>query len=96
MKKFYIQYYADFSNTYNLAYAETETEEKMANELGYERITRKQAARLCAAENERRKHDQAFSYYASNIILPIGYDDDWRNDRRMKQNGYIIERANKR
>ena len=95
MKRYYVQYYARFANTYNLAYAETEAEAEQAEQQGYERITRKEAEHLCSVENQRRKYDQAFSYYAPTIILPIGYDGDWRNDRRMRQTGYIIERINK-
>lgn len=95
MKRYYVKYYLNFSNTYNLAYAETEAEEKQAKEQGYERITRKEAERLCAQENQRRKDDPAFAYSADTVILPIGYDDDWRNDRHMALDGYIVERRNK-
>ena len=95
MKRYYAKYYLDFSNTYNLAYAETESEEKQAKEQGYERITRKEAEHLCALENQRRKDDPAFSHYADTVILPIGYDDYWRNDRNMVLSGYIVERRNK-
>ena len=97
MKRYYVKYYLDFSNTYNLAYTETEAEEKQAKEQGYEHITRKEAEHLCALENQRRKDDTAFSRFADNIIYPIGYDydGDWRGDRRMILDGYILERRNK-
>lgn len=95
MKRYCVKYYLDFSNTYNLAYTEIEAEEKQAKEQGYERITRKEAERLCAQEIQRRKQDPAFAYSADSVILPIGYDDDWRNDRRMVLDGYIVERRNK-
>lgn len=96
MKRYYVKYYLDFSNTYNLAYTETEAEEKQAKEQGYDRITRKEAERLCALENQRRKQDPAFAYHADAVILPIGYDDDWRNDSNLTLDGYIVERRNKR
>lgn len=92
MKKYYMKQYLNFRNAYNLAYAETPVEEKIAAGEGYEQITRKQAEKLCAEEKERRKHDQSFSGFADNFILPIGYDDYWPNDRNMVKNGYIIER----
>ncbi len=94
MKKFYVKYFG-FANVYSLAYAETEAEEKQAADRGYERVTRKEAERLCAMENKRRKDDPSFAYYADNVVLPIGYDEDWPNDRRMTLSGYIVERKNK-
>lgn len=95
MKKYYVRYYKDFSNTYDLRYTETPEEELAAKQKGYERIPRKEAERLCSAENYRRKHDEAFSGYADNVILPFSYPDDrdWRNDRRMYLDGYIVCRG---
>ena len=96
MKKYFKQNYLNFSNTYDLVYTETQEQEKQAITKGYVRITRKEAERLCRAEIDRRKEDPAFSGYASTEILPIWYptmERYWRNDRRMVQKGYIVERA---
>ena len=97
MKRYYVNYYKDFGNTYDLYWAETPEQIEMA-EKKCERITRKKAERLCAEENYRRKHDQSFSGYASTEILPIDYtsnvnhnwDGDWQNDRKMYKDGYIV------
>lgn len=90
MKKYYVHYWNNFANTYNLYWAETSEQIKEAERNGYERITRKEAERLCANENYRRKTDYNFSGYASAVILPINYDGDWINDRRMYKDGYMI------
>ena len=91
MKQYYVRYYKDFGNTYNLAWAETPDQIKMAEDAGYQKITRREAEKLCAAENDRRKHDQSFSGYADNVILPIECArDDWRDDRRFEKDGYIV------
>ena len=92
MKKYYIKYYADFANTYNLGYAETPEEEAHAEQNGWERITRREAERKCAAENQRRKTDEMFSGYASNLIFPVTWtnDDYWRNERNLYQDGYVV------
>lgn len=94
MKRYYVKYYNNFCNTYNLAWAETTEQIAIAEKNGMERITRKQAEKLCSDENYRRKTDYNFSGFASSIILPIDYNDDWMNDRLMHKNGYIVEANN--
>jgi hypothetical protein len=94
MKKYYIKR-GEFANMYDVVYAETEAETAQAEAEGYERITRKEAEHLCRAEREREQYDAAFSGYASSEILPISYPADardWRDDRHMALNGYIVER----
>ena len=91
MRKYFVQY-GEFTNTYRVCYTENESEEKKAIERGMERITRKEAIKLCARETERRKENPAFSGYASNVILPIGYDGDWRNDISLEKIGRLIEK----
>ena len=96
MNKYYIKYTRDFANTYALVYTETATEEEKAAAEGYQRITRKEAERLCRAERYREQYDPSFAGYASDVILPYGYpatERDWRNDSRMALRGYIVERA---
>ena len=91
MRKYFVKY-GEFANTYSVCYTENESEETQAIERGMERITRKEAERLCARESERRKENPAFSGYASDVILPFGYDGDWRNDRRLGKIGRLIAR----
>lgn len=84
-KQYYVHYYKDFANTYNLYWSY-----EALNYEGYERITRKQAEALAAEENSRRKHDPGFSGHADNTIKPYCYDNyDIVNDRRMFLNGYV-------
>ena len=94
MKSYYVRYYLNFNNTYDLCYTETEEQERKAVAEGYVKISRREAVKLCAEENYRRKHDSAFSGFANNLILPYGYspENDWRNDRMMYQDGYLVLR----
>ena len=95
MRKYYKLNTMGFANTYDLVYTETDEQEQKAIAAGYERITRKEAEQLCRIEKDREQYDQAFSGYASTVILPIWYpatERDWRNDHRMVMNGYIVEK----
>ena len=91
MKKYFVKY-GNFANTYSVCYTENESEEAQALELGMERISRKEAIELCARESARRNENPAFSGYASDVILPFGYDGDWTNDGTMEKIGRVIER----
>lgn len=88
MKKYYIHYYRDFCNTYDLYYAEC-PEDFDALPEGAERITRREAEQLCARENERRKWEQSSSGYADNRIYPAA--GDWDN-YCLDETGYIVPR----
>lgn len=95
MKKYYVNYYNGFSNCYDLMWAETSEQTKKAEENGYERITRRQAEKLCAAENDRRKYDLIAAGYAANVIYPMDWDSErycgnWTNDSRLIKDGYTI------
>lgn len=90
MKKFYV-WFGDFSNIYDIVWAETPEQVEEAENNGYERITRKEAESLCAEENRRRKENPSFSGYASNVIYPVEYVDNWENDEKMYKDGYIID-----
>lgn len=86
-KQYFVHYYRDFGNCYSLYYAEC-PEDFAALPENAERITRREAEQLCRRENERRKYDQAFSGYASNVITPAA-GDCCEFDT---PNGYIIPR----
>lgn len=95
MKKQYYVWYGDFGNVYNLFWAETPEQVKLAEENGYTRITRRQAEKLCAEENNRRKFDGNFSGYADNLIFPIDcdeYERDLLNNRSLYVDSYIVNR----
>lgn len=89
-RKYYVCYWRDFGNTYNLYYTDKEIDRD-----DYERITRKEAIRMCVEEKERQRTDPAFSGYASATIMPYEYDgtetDIW-NDKNYYLDGYIWER----
>lgn len=89
MKKYFVHYYLDFGNTYNLYWAETPEQLAIAEEKGYERITRKKAEQLCADENERRRNDGNSAYYATSAIYPIDCNHDL-DERYMTKDGYLI------
>lgn len=74
MRKYWVQYWRDFANTYNLYYTENPEEESMLPKNA-ERITRKKALQLAREESDRQKFDEAFAYYASTTIAPIGEHD---------------------
>lgn len=79
MKKYYINYYRDFRNTYNLVYAE----DGEVVPDGWERITRADALRMARSADD----------YGSRAIHPINYDGDIRNDRNYQLVGRIWERV---
>lgn len=76
MKKYYVNYYRNFGNTYNLISVEQSDAadlaafEKLTANADYERITLKEAKALCKAERERAKYDPDFSGYADSTIVP--------------------------
>lgn len=95
MKKQYYAWYGDFGNVYNLYWGETSEQIKLAEKNGYTRITRRQAEKLCAEENNRRKFDGNFSGYADNLIFPVDCDEEERdllNNRSLYVDGYIVNR----
>ena len=92
MKKYYINFYRDFGNTYSLMYTETDADAKALPD-GAERITRKQAERYCRDELSAQIADPAFSGYASSSILPASYNGYPENDRHMEKHGYVWERV---
>ena len=94
MKKYYVQYYRDFANTYTLAYAETPEQLAIAEKEGWQQITREKALSLARAESVRQEQDQAFSGYASSTIIPIDSPGDafLYNDRRYELVGRIWQR----
>lgn len=95
MKKTYYIWNGDFGNVYHLYWAETAEQIKLAEGNGYTRITRRQAEKLCAEENNRRNYDSNFSGYADNLIYPIDcdeYERDLRNNRSLYVDGYIVKR----
>lgn len=74
MRKYWVQYWRNFGNTYNLFYTEKPEEESMLPGNA-ERITRKKALQLAREESDRRKFDGAFAYYAPETIAPLSVED---------------------
>ena len=94
-RQYFVHYYKDFGNTYNLLYADTEDELKMVPEDA-DRITRKEAESLASRENYRRKYDGSFSGFADNAIYPVSMTQeemwDLPNSRKYYKDKYIWER----
>lgn len=93
MKKYFVKYYG-YSNVYDLVYTQNEEQEKQAEKANYERISRKQAEKLCAREKDRREYDQAFSGYAPIKIVPIDFDSEKEDmySSRFTIDGYLVIR----
>jgi hypothetical protein len=93
MNKYFVKNTLGYANTYDIVYTKNADEEHTAIENGYERITRRDAIDLCRAELDRIKYNPNFSGYSSTVILPVWYpsnERDWRNDKRMKRNGFLV------
>lgn len=73
MKKTYFIRYGDFGNTYDLAWADNESDTEDLISTGFERCSRKWAERQAHAEIDRRKYDPAFSGYADRAVYPAQY-----------------------
>lgn len=88
MKKcYFVEYYLNFGNTYNLWWADS----NCTVPDSFERISRKEAIKLCIEERQRRKYDSAFSGYASSYIRPITGDEDKPGyGLLLDSSGYII------
>lgn len=69
---YYVEYWHNFSNTYNLWHAPS----GWPVPEDWQRITRRRAERLAAAERRARKVDPAFSGYASAYVLPADAAED--------------------
>ena len=88
MKQYFVHYFRDCGNTYNLYYAEC-PEDFAALPDGAERISRRLAEQLCREENDRRKWEESSSGYADSHIFPSAGDYD--ADAAYKP-GYIVPR----
>lgn len=74
MKRYFIKFYNDFSNTYNLAWAETPEQMEIAKNEGWSQISRVKAINFCKKEREKEHYNSMFSGYASRYIYPIDID----------------------
>lgn len=96
MKKYWIER-GSFANVYNLFWTDNkEMEERTRIADRAEPISRKEAERLCAEENSRRKYDPNFSGFADNMIYPADYEPDNDGDLYSScghwKNGHIWEK----
>lgn len=83
MKKYYIRYWADFGNTFEIFWAD-EKHRLPEKEMGdFERISRKAALKkLSDWKNEE---------YCPKYIYPIDADPYDEDDRRYEINGKIVD-----
>lgn len=90
--KYYIEYTADFSNTFLLWYAPWN--EKVPD--SFQRITRKEAEHKAVQERWARKNDSSFAGYGSAYIWPYPIPDYYlSNDWIAKDDNYTwIDRYN--
>ena len=66
MNNYYIHYYGDFGNTYELFYAPA----GKPVPADWERITRREAIAKCREERIRREETPSNGYYATDHIYP--------------------------
>lgn len=93
MKQYYINYYNNFANTYNLFWAEGP---EMIAKLppNATRITRVEAIRKCQQERERAKYDSGFSGFADSQIFPAGAECQcYPNSPHYFLDGYIWKKS---
>ena len=95
MKRYYVNYYDNFANTYNLVWTD-DMHREPENMTGYDRISRKMAEKLAVKERSARKNDASFAYKADAHIFPIDYEPPYDgfspcNDKRIVFNGYLVE-----
>jgi site-specific DNA-adenine methylase len=70
MKKYFINYWNNFSNTFNLIYVESDEDKKSFKELNnFTPITLKEAKHKITVEKEARKNDPAFAFYGTIEII---------------------------
>lgn len=68
MRKYFVDYYMNGANTYNVFSAEKAETIEALEEMGAERITLKKARALCARERERRKYECTGGYATDHIV----------------------------
>lgn len=96
MKTYFIRC-GDFANIYDLAWADNREDVSWLVSNNFERCTRREAENYARRERYCRKHDQAFSGYASTSIYPAkfyrvpDYDADIWLHRNCELKGLIYE-----
>lgn len=100
MKHYYLTT-TSHTNCYTVYYSETKTDEQVRLEHfpNAERISAKEAERLCVEERKRRRENPMFSGYSPTVILPFEYYD-WSQDSamafgRLFKRRYCLERSGK-
>lgn len=69
MKKYYIRYYREAGNTFELRWIDNKEDEEIAIAEGFKRITRKEAIQKCI---NAREEERVNGYtYGSTEILPL-------------------------
>lgn len=90
-KQYYIRYYRDFANTFELGWTNTAAEAATAENEGWERITLDFAkAKASNARWEKRINGYCFG---AQYILPIKRGEAHYNPYEMVQKGYIMDYA---
>lgn len=87
MKKYYIRYYREYGNTFELRWIDNEEDEEIAIAEGFKRISRKEAIQKCINAREEKRVN-GFAYGSTEIlplnIKPNSYISDFNTD-----DGYI-------
>lgn len=107
-KKAYYVRYGNFSNQYDLAWADTPEDQAWLIEHNFERVGVKRVLQLARREAWRRKWDEAFSGYANAYIYPAKWyvaeakndliysygvcPEEWLDKNNYKLNGRIWDK----
>ena len=77
-----------FANQYWLNYTSNAVQDRAAEKEGCDRITYKEARRLCKLERDRQKYEPSSAGYADDRILPYGVDLDSVYDSKAYYDAY--------
>ena len=94
MKKYYINYYNNAANTFELRWTDNKEDEEAAIAEGFKRITRKEAIEKCKNERERVKRGE--HKFADTIIVPflpamIRNTIGWDMNALKTKDGYVYD-----
>lgn len=84
-KKYWVHYYKDFSNTYELYWTNSPEMEEMLPDNS-QQITRKKALEMARENAWREKYDSGFAMGSSHI-----YPADAPTDDHLENYGYSLE-----
>lgn len=87
MKKYYIRYYREYGNTFEIRWIDNKEDEEIAIAEGFKRITRKEAIKKCTNAREEKRVNGVT--YGSTEILPLNIKPNSYLSDFNTEDGYI-------